>query len=120
VLPLVSHPEGAIELVTQEYYPVHAQVGEKIADVIQRVNERLTGNPRKQDLNDLLDYTESLIWVNFDPEDQYQKRYYTYLQEHSDQLNKVRGKQSRKDQERIKDLAKEFRYTCEDLLAGRQ
>ena len=24
------------------------------------------------------------------------------------------------DEERIKDLVKEFRYTCEDLLAGRQ
>ena len=107
------------EVVQIPAYNVYVEKGESIGKFISRVLTTITDRRRfnKYDLDELIFQIDTVLWINFNPNNNSHQQAHKLFLKHRNVLSKVRGKQPRKDQERLDDIVQDLKYTCENLIA---
>lgn len=114
----VIYPDGKI-LDTIEYF-IPASKGDTLGQYLKKILESIKGGfPRDPvKFEEMISYLKTIIWVNFNSDDKTQMWHYNKINNFSHDLMHIRGKQPRKDQERLENIKEEFKYTCERIIQG--
>lgn len=115
----VRYPDGSTS--TMEEYCILAVEGEAMTDYLKKVIEDLKNSfiSDQNRLGELILYMQQLIWINIEiPVDRPLERYDPFIQS-TNILDRIKGKQPRKDADLLQEAVIELKYACEDIIEGR-
>tara|TARA_A100000171_G_C2108612_1_gene133786 strand:+ start:216 stop:635 length:420 start_codon:yes stop_codon:yes gene_type:complete len=113
---LVGHGN---ELRETPEFNILVQQGETMSFFFSNVKDTLENrNLDRYQLSEFLHQIKTVLWMNMTPDNNQHKMFLKRLELHQERVRGIRGKQPRKDAERLKDIKKEMVYTCVDLIDG--
>ncbi|MEQ8477525.1 hypothetical protein [Fulvivirga sp.] len=107
------------EIVKVEAFNVKVIEGETMASFFQRVRDNVKrGYLSKEDIYELISQIKLLLHTNKTPDNAQHAMFEKRFDNLSSRINEIRGKQPRKDKDRLKDICNQMIFVCDDLIDG--